>query len=78
MKKLLMATAACAIMPLAALAQDKPEKLQVGVTAFLTGPASVFGVPAKDAAEIERTLAIGAEQGVANPYVLCPEAVDLL
>ncbi|MFD0859041.1 ABC transporter substrate-binding protein [Roseovarius aquimarinus] len=66
MKKLLMATAACALTPLAALAQDKPEKLQVGVTAFLTGPASVFGVPAKDAAEImaEEINAAGGIQGV--------------
>lgn len=66
MKKLLMATAACALMPLAALAQDKPEALKVGVTAFLTGPASVFGVPAKDAAEImaEDINANGGIQGV--------------
>jgi len=66
MKKLLMATAACALMPLAALAQDKPEKLQVGVTTFLTGPASVFGVPARDAAEImaEDINAAGGIQGV--------------
>ncbi|MFX0545063.1 ABC transporter substrate-binding protein [Roseovarius sp. S1116L3] len=66
MKKLLMATAACALMPLAALAQDKPEKLQVGVTTFLTGPASVFGVPARDAAEImaEDINANGGIQGV--------------
>ncbi len=66
MKKLLLATAACALMPLAAFAQDKPEKLQVGVTAFLTGPASVFGVPAKDAAEIlaEEINAAGGIQGV--------------
>ncbi|RKF12587.1 branched-chain amino acid ABC transporter substrate-binding protein [Roseovarius spongiae] len=66
MKKLLMATAACALLPLAAFAQDKPEKLQVGVTTFLTGPASVFGVPAKDAAEImaEDINANGGIQGV--------------
>ncbi len=66
MKKLLMATAACAAMPLAAFAQDKPEALQVGVTGFLTGPASVFGVPAKDAAEIlaEDINADGGIQGV--------------
>ncbi|WP_245813423.1 ABC transporter substrate-binding protein [Roseovarius marisflavi] len=61
-----MATATCALMPLAALAQDKPETLKVGVTAFLTGPASVFGVPAKDAAEImaEDINANGGIQGV--------------
>ncbi|QCO57298.1 branched-chain amino acid ABC transporter substrate-binding protein (plasmid) [Pseudorhodobacter turbinis] len=66
MKKLLMATAACALLPLATFAQDKPEKLQIGVTSFLTGPASVFGVPAKAAAEIlaEDINAAGGIQGV--------------
>lgn len=66
MKNLLMATAACAAIPLAAFAQDKPDALQVGITAFLTGPASVFGVPAKDAAEIlaEDINAAGGIQGV--------------
>lgn len=66
MKKLLMSAAACAVMPLAAFAQDKPDALQVGVTAFLTGPASVFGVPARDAAEIlaEDINANGGIQGV--------------
>lgn len=66
MKKMLMATAACAAMPLVAFAQDKPDALQVGVTGFFTGPASVFGVPAKDAAEIlaEDINADGGIQGV--------------
>ena len=66
MKKLLVATAACAAMPLAAFAQDKPDALQVGITGFFTGPASVFGVPAKDAAEIlaEDINAAGGIQGV--------------
>jgi len=36
----------------AAFAADKPASVKVGVTAFLSGPASVFGEPAKDAAEI--------------------------
>jgi branched-chain amino acid transport system substrate-binding protein len=35
-----------------AFAQTKPPVLKIGITAFLSGPASVFGVPAKDAAEI--------------------------
>lgn len=66
MKKMLMATAACAAMPLVAFAQDKPDALQVGITGFFTGPASVFGVPAKDAAEIlaEDINADGGIQGV--------------
>ena len=52
MKKLIATTALCAALPLAAAAQDKPESLKVGMTTFLTGPASVFGVPARDAMDI--------------------------
>ena len=33
-------------------AQQKPTELKVGITTFMSGPASVFGVPAKAAAEI--------------------------
>lgn len=33
-------------------AQQKPVELKIGVTTFLSGPASVFGVPAKAAAEL--------------------------
>ena len=33
-------------------AQQKPAELKIGITIFLSGPASVFGVPAKAAAEI--------------------------
>ncbi len=33
-------------------AQQKPAELKIGITTFLSGPASVFGVPAKAAAEI--------------------------
>ncbi len=36
----------------AASAQDKPAELKLGITTFSSGPASVFGVPAKAAAEI--------------------------
>jgi len=52
MNKLLITSALCAALPMAALAADKPDALKVGMTTFLTGPASVFGVPARDAAEI--------------------------
>ena len=52
MQKLIMTTALCALLPFAAAAQDKPASLKVGMTTFLTGPASVFGVPARDAADI--------------------------
>ena len=36
----------------AASAADKPDAVQIGITAFLSGPASVFGEPAKAAAEM--------------------------
>lgn len=51
MKKaaILLATAALAGH---GLAQQKPTELKVGITTFMSGPASVFGVPAKAAAEI--------------------------
>lgn len=35
-----------------AAAADKPKELVVGITTFLSGPASVFGVPGKHAAEL--------------------------
>jgi len=35
-----------------ALATEKPKELSVGIAAFLSGPASVFGEPAKAAAEL--------------------------
>jgi len=49
-----------------ALAADKPEAVKLGITAFLSGPASVFGVPAKAAGElmIERMNADGGIGGV--------------
>ncbi|MEY4676103.1 MAG: hypothetical protein RLZZ470_610 [Pseudomonadota bacterium] len=39
-------------LALASSAQTKPAELNIGITTFLSGPASVFGVPAKAAAEI--------------------------
>ena len=35
-----------------ALAQDKPPELKIGISTFISGAASVFGVPAKAAAEL--------------------------
>lgn len=52
MKKLLLTTIACAAVPLMVFAQDKPASVKVGMTTFLTGSASVFGVPARDAMDI--------------------------
>ena len=50
----------------AAEAQQKPTELKLGITTFTSGPASVFGVPAKAAAElwIEEANAKGGIQGV--------------
>ena len=49
-----------------ALAQTKPETLKLGITTFLSGPPSVFGVPAKAAGElwIEQFNAAGGLNGV--------------
>ncbi len=44
--------AALAIVHGAAVAQDKPAELKIGITTFTSGAASVFGVPAKAAAEL--------------------------
>lgn len=52
MRKLLLTTVACAALPVMAFAQDKPASLKVGMTTFLTGSASVFGVPARNAMDI--------------------------
>lgn len=64
-KRVVAATIAAAL-PLAASAADKPKSLNVGMTTFLTGPASVFGVPARNAAEIlvENINADGGINGV--------------
>jgi branched-chain amino acid transport system substrate-binding protein len=47
----LLATALMSALSMAALAQNKPAELKIGITTFMSGPASVFGVPAKAAAE---------------------------
>jgi branched-chain amino acid transport system substrate-binding protein len=49
-----------------AFAADKPADVKIGITAFLSGPASVFGEPAKAAAEmlIEEMNADGGIGGV--------------
>lgn len=54
MKTLKLAAAAALLSGLAAGAQaaDKPQELKIGISTYLSGSASVFGVPAKDAADI--------------------------
>lgn len=54
MKKInqVLSAAMLSCLAMASSAQTKPAELKIGITTFLSGPASVFGVPAKAAAEI--------------------------
>lgn len=60
------AVGACAAISTAAIAQDKPAELRIGITTYTSGAASVFGVPARAAAEMlaEEINAKGGIQGV--------------
>ncbi|MFZ5681317.1 MAG: branched-chain amino acid ABC transporter substrate-binding protein [Bradyrhizobiaceae bacterium] len=52
-RKMLAATAAFTFLTSTVLfAQEKPAEVRVGISTFLSGPASVFGEPAKQAAEM--------------------------
>ncbi len=46
------ATAAFLAMTSPGFAADKPTEIKIGITTFLSGPASVFGVPGKASAEL--------------------------
>ena len=52
LKTALAAAAATVMFAGPVLAQGKPAEIKIGITTFLSGPASVFGVPAKAAAEM--------------------------
>jgi branched-chain amino acid transport system substrate-binding protein len=52
----------------------KPAELKVGITTFLSGPASVFGVPAKDAADMY-IAQINAKGGI-NGVKIVPTYID--
>ena len=60
-----------------ALAEPKPAELKIGMTTFLSGPASVFGVPGKAAAElaIDEINAAGGIGGVKIKAVYLDEGV---
>jgi branched-chain amino acid transport system substrate-binding protein len=62
----IFAAAVTALAVSGALAQSKPTELKVGITTFLSGPASVFGVPGMAAADlyIEQLNAAGGINGV--------------
>ena len=61
----------------AALAQQKPAELKIGMTTFLSGPAAVFGVPGKAAAEliIDEINAAGGIGGVKLKAVVIDEGI---
>lgn len=48
----IVASTTFALLGQGVAAQEKPEEVRLGITAFLSGPASVFGEPAKAAAEM--------------------------
>src|SRR5882724_6894225 len=52
LKTVLAAGITTAILASPVLAQGKPTEIKIGITTFLSGPASVFGVPGKAAAEM--------------------------
>jgi len=62
----MLAAVAVVLMNGLAVAQDKPAELKIGITTFTSGAASVFGTPAKAAAEIliEEMNAAGGIGGV--------------
>jgi branched-chain amino acid transport system substrate-binding protein len=70
------------ILPRDAIAQQKPAELRLGISTFLSGPASVFGVPGRNAADllIEQFNAAGGIGGVPLRSVVIDEApgVDFL
>src|SRR5690606_37109564 len=74
LSSLCAAVAALALSAGAVLAQEKPAELKIGITTFLSGPASVFGVPGKAAAEllIEQ---LNAEGGIGGVKVV-PTFID--
>lgn len=51
-RKLLAVTAFTALSTTGLVAQDKPAEVKVGISTFLSGAASVFGEPAKQAADL--------------------------
>ncbi len=60
-----------------ALAQDKPAELKFGMTTFLSGPAAVFGIPGKAAAEIaaDEINAAGGVAGVKLRPIIIDEGI---
>ena len=61
----------------AAMAQQKPAELKIGMTTFLSGPAAVFGVPGRAGAEltIDEINAAGGIGGVKLKAVIVDEGI---
>ncbi|MCX7631460.1 MAG: ABC transporter substrate-binding protein, partial [Geminicoccaceae bacterium] len=70
------ALAAPWILPRSAIGQQKPSEIRIGISTFLSGPASVFGVPGRNAADllIEQMNARGGIQGVPIKALVIDEA----
>ena len=80
MKQLMRATVLGACMALTAAlaqAQEKPAELKIGMTTFLSGPAAVFGIPGKAAAElvVDEINAAGGVAGVKIKPVIIDEGI---
>ena len=75
--RLVAALASAAVLSSAHAQTAKPSELKVGITTFLSGPASVFGVPAKEAADlyIEQINAAGGINGVKITPIYIDEGV---
>ena len=60
-----------------AQAQGKPAELKIGMTTFLSGPAAVFGIPGKAAAEIviDELNAAGGVGGVKLRAIMIDEGI---
>ncbi|MDO5666680.1 MAG: ABC transporter substrate-binding protein [Alcaligenaceae bacterium] len=68
-KKKVLSVLGAAVMAMSAsstFAQEKPTELKVGISTYLSGSASVFGIPAKEAADmiIENINSSGGIDGV--------------
>mgnify|MGYP001021386775 CR=1 FL=1 len=76
-RDLLAATAAGVAIPLGrpARAQGKPSEIKVGMATFLSGGASVFGVPGRNAAElfVDRLNKAGGIAGVPVRLIVIDE-----
>lgn len=70
------------LLPRSAIAQRRPSELKIGISTFLSGSASVFGVPGRNAADllIEQMNRAGGIGGVPLRSIVIDEApgVDFL